>query len=77
MIGRILKGKYEICEELGGGGLATVYLGRDTRTGETVAVKLLHPHVAVEGESRKRFEREAGLMRSLDAPHFVRVFDHG
>lgn len=77
MIGRILKGQYEICEELGTGGLATVYLARDTRTGQSVAVKLLHPHVATDGESRTRFEREASLMRALETPHFVHVFDHG
>ena len=77
MIGRTLDERYEIQRELGSGGLATVYLGLDSQTGGSVAVKVLHPHVAPESDSHTRFEREARLMRSLDDPHFVRVTAFG
>ena len=77
MIGRILKGRYKIHEELGSGGVSTVYLGLDMQTSDTIAVKVLHAYVATEAETRARFEREASLMGDLDDPHFVRVLDHG
>ena len=77
MIGRTLKGRYKIHEELGSGGVSIVYLGLDMQTSDTIAVKVLHAYVATEAETLARFEREASLMGDLDDPHFVRVLDHG
>ncbi len=47
------------------------------RAAASVAVKVLHPHVAPESDSHARFEREARLMRSLADSHFVQVTDFG
>ena len=44
--GVALAGRYEIERELGQGGMATVYLARDTRHDAPVAVKVLHPELA-------------------------------
>jgi serine/threonine protein kinase len=77
VIDRTLAGRYRIREELGSGGVSTVYLGLDLQTSDMIAVKVLHAHVATEAETCARFEREASLMGGLDDPHFVRVIDHG
>ena len=77
MIGQLLKDRYEIYQELGGGGLATVYLARDIKTSEIYAVKVLRGYMTEDPETLARFEREARLMSELNDPHFVRVFDYG
>ena len=53
MIGTKL-GKYEIREEIGKGGMAVVYLGFDTELERSVAVKVLHPHLSAQPESKRR-----------------------
>ena len=49
--------RYELLEEVGSGGMAVVYRGRDSALDREVAVKLLHPHLAARAESRARFSR--------------------
>ena len=70
-------GRYEIVEELGSGGMATVYLGRDTELRREVAVKVLFPHLCKRRETMARFQREARAAAGLDHPHIVRVYDVG
>jgi serine/threonine protein kinase/Tol biopolymer transport system component len=77
MIGRIVKGKYKIYDEVGSGGFATVYLGRNMDTNEIVAIKVLSQQYMREGEYLERFQREAGLAQRLRHPNIVRVLDHG
>jgi len=52
-------GKYEIIDEIGHGGMATVYRARDTRLDRMVALKVMHPHLLGAKEARTRFAREA------------------
>src|SRR5690606_28277430 len=68
-------GKYETLEEIGHGGMATVYRARDTHLDRLVALKVLHPHLRGEGEARSRFAREAKSVARLEHPNIVRVFD--
>ncbi len=77
MIGTVIKDNYKIYDEVGSGGIATVYVARDLKTNEMVAVKVIHPHVAKDSNTVKRFEREANLLMSLTDPHLVRVYDYG
>lgn len=79
MIGRVIRSKYKILDDVGRGGLATVYLARNVITGETVAVKVLHPQlVANSGENfLKRFEREAEILARLQDVHIPAVYDYG
>ncbi len=77
MIGKVLAGRYKVYEEVGSGGLATVYVARNIQTNQIVAVKVLHPHTAADPDTRVRFEREASLARQLDDPHVVRVLEYG
>ncbi len=77
MIGRIIKGKYRVYDEVGAGGFATVYLGRNTQTNEIVAIKVLGEQHTREPRYVERFRREAGMAERLRHPNIVRVLDHG
>ena len=77
MIGKILAGRYKVYDEVGSGGLATVYLARNVQTNQIVAVKVLHAHTAADADTRARFEREASLVSQLNDPHVVRVLEFG
>lgn len=77
MIGRTLKGRYKIYDQVGSGGFATVYLGRNAETNEIVAVKVLSQELTVDSEYVERFRREASMAEHLRHPNVVRVLDHG
>jgi len=68
---------YEILEELGRGGFATVYQARDTRLGRVVALKVLHPGYGEKSEVTQRFLNEARQVAQLQHPNIVPVFDVG
>src|SRR5581483_2759739 len=67
----------ELQEELGRGGMGTVFKARHLKLGRTVAVKFLAPEMAQSEEVRARFEREAKAMALLSHPNIVQVFDFG
>jgi hypothetical protein len=67
----------EIYEELGRGGMGTVYRGRHLKLQREVAVKFLAPQLAAKPEVRERFTREATALARINHPHVVRVFDAG
>lgn len=67
--------KYELAEEIGHGGMATVYRARDVRLERDVAVKLLHKHLRDSMEVRARFASEARAVAKLRHPNIVEVFD--
>ena len=68
-------GAYELEELVGEGGAGMVYRARDTARDRTVAVKVLHPSLTGDNEVRRRFAREARLMRTLSDPHIASVYD--
>jgi beta-lactam-binding protein with PASTA domain/tRNA A-37 threonylcarbamoyl transferase component Bud32 len=72
-----LGGRYEIGELLGRGGMAEVHIGRDSRLGRTVAVKMLRPDLARDPSFQARFRREAHSSASLNHPAVVAVYDTG
>jgi tRNA A-37 threonylcarbamoyl transferase component Bud32 len=67
--------KYELIEEIGHGGMATVYRARDRRLGREVAIKLIHRHLRDSAEVAERFAREATAVAKLRHPNIVEVFD--
>jgi serine/threonine-protein kinase len=67
--------KYEVLEELGHGGMATVYRARDRRLGREVAVKVIHPHLRDSKEVVLRFNAEAKAVAKLRHPNIVDVYD--
>lgn len=68
-------GKYEVLGELGHGGMAVVYRAHDPRLERDVAVKVLHPHLARDAQSRGRFAREARAAARLRHPNIVEVYE--
>ncbi len=70
-------GKYVVDGVLGVGGMGAVYRARNPDTGAAVAVKVMNPEVAVVGEARERFKREAAMVSRLDTAHVCKVFDFG
>ena len=70
-------GKYEIVEELGRGGFATVYKARDVELERVVALKVLHPYYAEERQFVDRFRQEARAAARLRHPHIVTVYEAG
>ncbi len=74
MLGKTL-GRYEILDELGSGGMATVYRARDLELGRQVAIKMMHPHLAKREEHAERFRREARAVAALHHPHIIEIHD--
>jgi serine/threonine-protein kinase len=70
-------GRYEIREELGRGGMATVFRGFDPRFKREVAVKLLPREFLHDPNFRARFDREATTIASLEHSGIVPVYDFG
>src|SRR5260370_16736418 len=77
MIGRVIKGRYNLIDELGRGSFATVYIARDTKNNRIYAVKVMHIEFSDDGELLARFQREAHILLHLSDPHIVRIFDYG
>ena len=67
--------KYEIIEELGHGGMATVYRANDTVLEREVALKVMHPHLRAAEEARRRFHREARSVARLRHPRVLEIYD--
>ncbi len=67
---------YIIDRELGRGGMALVYLARDTRHERFVALKTLRPEIAM-ALGRERFLREIKLAAGLQHPNILPVYDSG
>ena len=68
--------RYRIEDELGAGGMATVYLATDLRHGRRVAIKALRWDVT-ESTGSERFQREIGIAASLTHPHILPLHDSG
>jgi eukaryotic-like serine/threonine-protein kinase len=69
-------GQYRIESKIGEGGMSTVWLALDTRLSRRVAIKFLSDDLA-DAEARRRFQREAQMVSSLNHPHIVSVYDIG
>ena len=76
-VGDVVAGKYEVERIIGEGGMGVVVAARHKQLGELVAVKLLHPTSALDGEAAARLIREAQATISIKSEHVVRVHDVG
>jgi serine/threonine protein kinase len=81
---RILKGRwkglilgpFQVLAPIGRGGMSTVFLARDSRSNDLIALKVLQRDSA-EKRQRARFRREMKLSRRLDHPHVAATYASG
>lgn len=70
-------GRFELDGLLGSGATASVYRARDTVTGATIAVKVLHPRLSGTPAQREAFFAEAASAARVDHPAVPAVLGHG
>lgn len=72
------KGRYQVLQSLGGGGMGEVYLALDTHLNKQVAVKVMTANSSVDMQGLiKRFQREIAVSAKLTSPNVVQITDFG
>ncbi len=70
-------GRYYLLEQVGLGGMATVYEALDLDRDEKVAIKVLAAQLARTPQFKARFEREIEVLRTLKHPNIVPILSYG
>ncbi|HEU0252369.1 MAG TPA: protein kinase, partial [Pyrinomonadaceae bacterium] len=70
-------GRYEICSQLGAGGMGEVFLANDTKLDRKVALKILPADVTAEktGDRLRRFVQEAKAASALNHPNILTIYE--
>ncbi len=76
LIGQTL-GQYRVIEQIGEGGMATVFKAFQPGLNREVALKVLPPHFAKQADFTERFAREAQAIGNLHHPNILPVYDSG
>lgn len=74
-VGSVVRGKWRIERVLGVGGMAAVYAAVH-HNNNRVAVKMLHPGIAIDHDIKARFLREGYVANTVDHPGAVQVYDN-
>lgn len=69
-------GPYTIIEQLGQGGMATVFKAYHAALDRNVAIKVLHPAFTQDPQFQQRFQREARVVAKLEHPNIVPIYDY-
>ncbi len=69
-------GAYRIIEQLGQGGMATVFKAYHASLDRYVALKVLHPAFGEDASFEARFKREARVVAKLEHPNIVPIYDY-
>jgi eukaryotic-like serine/threonine-protein kinase len=77
LLGQNISGRYSIIEQIGEGGMGTVYKARQEPLGRVVAFKVLLPELVDDSLKLKRFVNEARILSGLRHPHTVSLIDFG
>jgi len=75
LAGMILRGKYEILDKIGSGGMAAVYRAKHLTFNEIRAIKVVSNQLARDEKFLKRFKNEAIIARKLRHPNAVHIDD--
>ena len=70
-------GPYRIIEQIGQGGMATVYKAYHAAVDRYVAIKILPRHFALDTQFTGRFKQEAKFIANLEHPHILPIYDYG
>ncbi len=74
-LGGKVVGSFRIVDAIARGGMAVVYRAIDTRTGRTVALKMMSHRLLYKPGGFKRFQREADILLTLDHPHVAQFHE--
>jgi len=75
--GYVLDSRYRLDEQIGAGGMGTIYRATCLDDGSTCAVKVLGAADGIDSDARRRFTREASNALRIRHPHAVRTFAVG
>jgi len=75
--GTVFASRYEVLEELGGGGMGKVYRVYDRKLEEEVALKLIRPEIAADWEAIERFRNEIKIARKITHKNVCKMYDLG
>src|SRR4051812_43257822 len=73
-------GRFEVGAKIGGGGMATVYLGRHRRedgSEEVVALKVIRDELAHDEQFSAMFIDEAKILARLSHPNVIQTLEYG
>ena len=73
----MISGRFRLEEQVGSGGMSTVYRAFDQTLERTVAIKLMHRSLSGDPQQLERFRREARAAARLSHPNVVTVIDAG
>ena len=73
--GTLFAGRYEIIEELGRGGMGTVYRAEDKKAKEEIALKLIKPEIAAQKKTIERFRNELTTARKIRHKNICGMYD--
>jgi len=73
----LIAGRYQIKKPLGEGGMAYVFMAKDLKTDQNVAIKILRKELTNDEEFIRRFDSEARAVSSLSYSNIVKIFDVG
>ncbi|MGW3372030.1 protein kinase domain-containing protein [Streptomyces hydrogenans] len=73
----VIGDRYALREMIGRGGMGEVWLADDLVLHRAVAVKLMHPQLALDDVAQNRFQREVRAAASLNHPRVAAVYDAG
>ena len=73
--GTVFAGRFELIEELGAGGMGIVYRAFDKEVGEEIALKVLHPEIALDKKTVERFRNEIKLARRISHKNVCRMHE--
>lgn len=76
-LGRVLDDRYRITERLGEGGMGAVFVAEHLKLHKAVALKVIRPELAGNGEVAARFAREAMATAQFEHPHVASAIDYG
>src|SRR5215467_4960457 len=77
MAAGMLVGAYRIIEQIGEGGMGSVWIGEHTTLGRRAAIKLLHSSFSGRQDIVNRFFNEAKAATAISDPGIVQIFDFG
>ena len=75
--GYVLNDRYEIVKRIGSGGMANVYMAKDSKLGRFVAIKVMKEEFNSDENFVRKFETEAQAVARLTHPNIISVFDVG